>query len=141
MVTLADPDLVLPPRIVPSNAIQVWSQADWSIVALSMLRSRGFVEEFIANHEISRELLRKSVRFWQVEEPLPHGGDSRHAAVDRFHRHVMSVVEDRRRGTVSIRVRWYDAEKAAEWANQLADDIDLRVRAKWIHELEEGGAY
>jgi uncharacterized protein involved in exopolysaccharide biosynthesis len=76
---------------------------------------------------------------WQIEDPddVPTMAD----ALEVFDKRVRSVIEDRDRNLVSVRVEWRDRELAAQLANLIAKRINEQMRARRIAELDKNIQY
>jgi uncharacterized protein involved in exopolysaccharide biosynthesis len=94
------------------------------------LESRHLAEEFIKRHELLDELFKDSTR-----PPTLWFG------VLRFRESVLSIGEDRRKGTISVAMEWTDPQTAAEWANQYVDLANELIRARAIEEATRNIAY
>jgi uncharacterized protein involved in exopolysaccharide biosynthesis len=88
--------------------------------ALAVLRSRAFIERFIADNDLLRTLLYQrwddAANRWKGTEdtwPTPAEG-YRH-----FTEEVSNFTRDSRTGLITIQIVWKDPEQAAQWANEL----------------------
>ena len=76
---------------------------------------------------------------WQIDDPddVPTLAD----ALEVFDKRVRSVIEDRDRNLVSVRIESRDRELAARLANLIAKRINEQVRARRIAELDKNIQY
>ncbi|MCC5795201.1 MAG: hypothetical protein JJT85_10780 [Chromatiales bacterium] len=114
-----------------------------SVEALATLRSRAFLREFIQDRGLLLTLLADSGRAPGVDPAPGNGGfdlDIRDAT-NRFREQLLSVSEDRRTGLVSLSVDWTDPELAADWAQDLAERLNARLRKRALEEAESNIAY
>ena len=109
--------------------------------AMATLTSKGFSREFIESQALLPVLFDERLRV------VPHGWGGNYDApslddgVKRFTRDVLRIVEDKRSGMVTVRVRWYSPELAAAWANQFVAKANARLRAEAIREAEQNLRY
>lgn len=94
---------------------------------LAVLKSRGFVRDFITEQNLTPVLFAGE----KTEGPPP---DIRDAA--RVFETLRVVAEDRRTGLVTLSVRWKDAETAATWANLMVQRLNSRLRAQALAESQ-----
>jgi len=62
-------------------------------------------------------------------------------AVQYFEKRVRRVSEDRKTGLVSLVIEWKDPEAAAEWANELASQINRQTRERALETASSNIAY
>lgn len=98
---------------------------------LALLESRSFTSDFIKDFGLKQELFSADwddrSKAWRNEQPSMNDAIARFAAV----RNVRRIP---RGNLVSVRVRWKDPERAADWANQLVSRLNERVRQDAISE-------
>lgn len=95
--------------------------------ALAVIQSRGFFEEFCEKTGFpealrSRRDVNSIVGRFLSTSVTP--GD----AYETFHTDVMSVIDDKGRTTLRIRIRWNDPQLAADWANDIVALLNSRMR-------------
>lgn len=98
--------------------------------ARAFLQSRTLVEEFIKRHNLLPELYKGSKRpatMWR--------------ATLKFRDSVMSIRDDKVKGTTTVAINWTDAEIAAQWANDLLGLVNELLRARAIEESKRNVAY
>lgn len=100
--------------------------------ALEMLKSRGFLAEFISSRNLLPVLFAgdwdpEGARWKVSDEPTLDDG------VEVFRRKVLDV-DEAGGPTVRISVDWTDRELAAEWANALVATLNERMRQRAIDE-------
>jgi uncharacterized protein involved in exopolysaccharide biosynthesis len=110
--------------------------------ALALLRSRGFLEDFITDNGLLPVLFADD---WDAAAKSWNGGadaaPSIHDAYLTFSEDVLRVSEDRQSGIISVRIEWTTPDLAAVWANQLVDRVNDRLRARAVEEAEKSVAY
>jgi uncharacterized protein involved in exopolysaccharide biosynthesis len=57
-------------------------------------------------------------------------------AVRKFLRDILTVKEDRMTGLVTVRIRWRDPNVAAEWANELVEQVNEQARGEALEEAK-----
>lgn len=101
--------------------------------ALAVLKSRGFFSEVDAAVRFSDALRSRrkqtSLMARFLDSPLSTG-----EAYEAFHRDVMSVVDDKGRTTLRLRIRWNDPKIASSWANRIIELLNSRMRLAAISE-------
>ncbi len=111
--------------------------------AFATLKSRSFTESFIEEHGLMPILFPAAwdaeTGTWQVEpgrvQPSIRDG---FAVLDGSMR---TLVRDRETGLVTLHMEWSDPVQAAEWANQMVDDVNERLRAQKVRESQKSIAY
>lgn len=101
--------------------------------ALAVLRSRGFVEKFIADHDLLPRLFPRKwdaqAGAWKVapeDQPTPAKG------YEYFRKRVLGVGQDKKTGLVTVTVTWRDRDEAAAWANELVARLNAEMRGRAI---------
>lgn len=117
---------------IPQNA------SDGRRDVLAILESRQFNENFINKYGLMPHLFKKK---WDADEKQWRGDvkdpPTIRDAFRKFDKEVRSILEDRERGLITIRIDWHDRELASRWANDLAREADGIVRAREIREAEK----
>ena len=98
---------------------------------LALLRSKGFARRFIEQNGLLAVL----------SEDRKHGAPDLRDATDDFVRSVLRVTEDKKTGLVVIGIEWKDGAVAAEWANQLARQLNDEMRQRALAEAERNIRY
>jgi LPS O-antigen subunit length determinant protein (WzzB/FepE family) len=97
--------------------------------ALAILRSRTFVEAFIRDNALLPVLFARQWdaehQRWNTSKP-PTMDD----AWELFDKRVRLLVQDQKTGIVSLSIKWPDRQLAANWANELADRINVEMRRR-----------
>jgi len=62
-------------------------------------------------------------------------------AFEYFDKKLRTVIEDRDRGLITVRVDWRNREQAANWANLMIRMVNSRLRARKLSELDKNLAY
>ena len=104
--------------------------------AIAVLRSRDFAREFIDDFDLlpvffaddwdqenSRWLIKDS-------EDWPDHRDG----VKFFERAILTVIDDKATGLVTLTVQWRDPDLAAMWANTLVDRLNSKMRSRAMNE-------
>ncbi|HEU4654941.1 MAG TPA: hypothetical protein VFS47_13210 [Steroidobacteraceae bacterium] len=105
-------------------------------VALATLRGRGFNAEFIASTGMMPRLFpdRWDERTKSWKGPPP----SLNAAVDAFDRSgIRTIVEDRKSGTITVRITWRERQEAYDWVNKLIQQVNQTVRTRAIQDAQK----
>jgi uncharacterized protein involved in exopolysaccharide biosynthesis len=109
---------------------------------IAVLRSRDFVRDFIERRQLMTTLFSDewdaTQRKWNV--PANKAPDIRDA-VKFFDEDIRHIGEDRKLGLVILTVDWKNPKVAADWANQIAVDINAMLRARAIEDAEKSIAY
>lgn len=106
--------------------------------ALAMFRSRAFVEEFIKDKNLLPVLFPDdwdSAKERWIEDDPADQPDIRDG-VKLFMDDVRTITEDRTTGLVTLAIEWSDPEVATQWASELVDRINERVRAQDLKSSE-----
>lgn len=94
---------------------------------LEYLKSRELLRKFIKRHSVLPVIYADRwdarAKKWTGEEP------SEDAAVARLQERVVSILPDRRSGSIRVAVTLRDPKLASEWANALVDDANSDLRA------------
>lgn len=105
--------------------------------ALAVLKSRQFVQQFIADGNLLPVLFAErwdaGAKTWREADPerIPSAWDG----WMRFDRQVRTILEDRDRALVTIRIEWYDPELAAGWANELVARANQELRTRRLQQI------
>lgn len=111
--------------------------------ALAVLKSQLFTQSFIADQNLLPVLFADR---WNADtnewietdrDLIPTEWD----AWMYFDREVRSILEDRDRGLVTIRVEWHDPVIAASWANSMVERVNEELRSRKLSQLEASLAY
>ncbi len=106
--------------------------------ALAVLKSRQFVQQFIADENLLPVLFAErwdaEAKAWRDTDPdrVPSAWDG----WMRFDRQVRTILEDRDRALVTIRIEWYDPALAARWANELVARANRELRTRRLQQIE-----
>lgn len=111
-------------------------------IGVEVLRSRGFLAEFIEKNELLPDLFfeqwdPKAAKWKPGSAVAPTIDDG----VELFKRRVMKVKADGPGGTIRVAIDWYQREKAADWANGLIAQLNERLRQRAISESENSLSY
>ncbi|WP_373020547.1 Wzz/FepE/Etk N-terminal domain-containing protein [Thiomicrorhabdus sp.] len=142
------------------------SGGDRTQQAISVLKSRKFINDFILRHKLKPELF--SVRWdsesasWREDSPdvlqrlkgviglrqgavsnyegqekLALGEPSLWQAYKLFSNEIMRVSDDKKSGVITLSIQWYNPVQARDWANQMVDDLNKRLRNEMIANSEK----
>ena len=106
--------------------------------ALAVLKSRQFAEQLIIGEKLlpvffAEKWDEKAGKWLEVDaERIPTNWD----AWTYFDRRIRTILEDRDRGLITIRVEWFDPELAARWANVMVARANDDLRARKLREIE-----
>jgi uncharacterized protein involved in exopolysaccharide biosynthesis len=110
---------------------------------LAVLKSKELARDFIADNNLTKVLLVDKVDSktgdWKVRNPnrQPDIRD----AVEYFQKKVCSVVEDKKAGVVTLSITWRRSDLSAEWANELARRVNVKLRDRATTEAERNIKY
>jgi len=109
---------------------------------LAILKSRDFAASFIEQRQLLTVLFANrwdaAAQKWRSRgDRVPDVRD----AVHYFEKRVRRVSEDRKTGLVSLVIEWKDPEAAAEWANELASQINRQTRERALETASSNIAY
>lgn len=109
---------------------------------LAILKSRDFAASFIERRQLLTVLFANqwdpAAQKWRARgDRVPDVRD----AVQYFEKRVRRVSEDRKTGLVSLVIEWKDPEAAAEWANELASQINRQTRERALETASSNIAY
>jgi uncharacterized protein involved in exopolysaccharide biosynthesis len=100
---------------------------------LAVLKSNDFAKSFIQDLNLVEVLTEGR----SLDGSPP---DVRDALVV-FNQHVRSVSDDKRTKIVTLSVQWKDPKIAADWANQLVDRLNDRMRTQALEEAQRNVSY
>ncbi|PZN30024.1 MAG: hypothetical protein DIU71_13130 [Proteobacteria bacterium] len=103
--------------------------------ALALLKSRELTQAFIEENDLMPVLFHKKWNAetgeWRVTgDKVPTLWD----AYKYFNRKVRKVYQDKATGHVTLQIEWRDPQVAADWANELANRVNLAMRQRAIDE-------
>lgn len=110
---------------------------------IAVLQSRNFTANFIEKNDLLPVLFAKK---WDTRRRQWKGSDPK-AWPDvrdgvRFFEETLRVVEeDKRTGLVALTIDWHDPRLAAEWANQMVEQLNERMRHRALTEAETNIGY
>jgi uncharacterized protein involved in exopolysaccharide biosynthesis len=112
-----------------------------SEIGIEVLRSRGFLAEFIEKHQSLPDLFHEhwdnKISGWKPDKAPPTIDDG----VELFRRRLMKIRSDGPGGTIRVAVDWHEREKAAEWANGLITQLNDRLRQRAIQDASNSLRY
>ena len=100
--------------------------------AIAILKSRTFIQSFIADQDIMPILFPDN---WESEEP-----PSFWLAYEKFER-LMDISKDPKTGIIEVSFSWNDPKIAAQWANNIIDKLNNHLKITAIEESERSVAY
>jgi len=105
--------------------------------SLAVLKSRGFLEQFILEKELMPVLFEKNWdatrKAWRTPDDVPTPA----RAYKLFSRNILSVSQDRGTALVTVSMKWRDREQAADWANELVARLNAEMRDRALKEAGE----
>ena len=111
--------------------------------SIGVLKSDDFARQFIEDQGLLHVLLADEwdARAGQWKERDPKRQPDIRDAVKYFHKHVLSVDEDKRTGLVTVSIEWKSAAAAASWANMIVYRLNEKMRSRELMEGEANVAY
>jgi uncharacterized protein involved in exopolysaccharide biosynthesis len=110
---------------------------------IAVLKSRELVRDFIADKNLIKVLLVDKVDpttgDWKIRDPEKQP-DIRDA-VEYFQKKVCTIVEDKKAGVVTLSITWRNSAVSAEWANELAQRVNAKLRDRATSEAERNIKY
>lgn len=110
---------------------------------IAVLRSRDLAREFIVDLGLMPVLFAddwdESAGRWISDDPEEQP-DLRDG-VKFFRENMLSVSEDTQTGLVTLGLEWKDPDTAADWAGQLVERLNDRMRRRALQEAESNVAY
>jgi uncharacterized protein involved in exopolysaccharide biosynthesis len=111
--------------------------------AVAILKSRHMAEALITQQKMMQLFFANrwdpANKKWNVEDPddVPTMMD----AYLYFDKRVRTVIEDRDRNLVTLRIEWKDPVVAARWANVMVGQVNAQLRERRIAELDASVGY
>ncbi len=135
--------------------------SDKTALGLEVLKSRKFVSAFIERHDILVPLMAAkgwdlesgelkidsaiydvSANKWVREVRLPRKTiPSLQEAYEEFSEEVLSIVQDRQTGFVTVSVEHYSPVVAKQWVDWLVEDINSTIMQQDVEEAEQAIEY
>jgi uncharacterized protein involved in exopolysaccharide biosynthesis len=110
---------------------------------VAVLKSRSFIEKFIADRNLLPVLFWKSwdasAKRWVLKSDQQP--PSLQDGYGLFMKSVMHVEEDKDKDLITISVEWRDPQLAATWANDLVQRLNEAARARAITDAERSIEY
>jgi len=111
--------------------------------AIATLRSRQFTEQFIAARKLDRVLFSD---LWDREHDRWKGNAGKDIPTpwdvfEVFDKDIRRVSEDRTTGLVTLSIEWKDPQQAAQWANELAANVNATLRQQAVEASNDAIAY
>ena len=107
---------------------------DWN-KALAVLRSRHLIEELVTRDKLMPVLFPEK-RSWLNWSGKPRHPPTMGDAVEAFRKRILQIREDPKNGIATVRVEWFDAKLAADWANELVALADEEERAHAVADAQ-----
>ena len=108
--------------------------------SLAILTSRSFIEEFAIKRNIKQilfeQLWDEDKKEWERDQPPTAAQTYEVMAGD-----VIAVDIDKRTNLISFSVVWSDPKIAAQWANQMIEDLNAKVRSEQIESYRQEIAF
>jgi uncharacterized protein involved in exopolysaccharide biosynthesis len=110
---------------------------------IAVLHSRDVIREFIQQNDLLHILFMKkwdaAASRWKDSRPSKQP-DVRDG-IKLFQDQILTVQDDKKTGLVTLSVEWTDPVLASEWANQLIERTNERMRDRAIAEAESNVTY
>lgn len=118
---------------VGSSSATVVTDTDRS---LAILTSRSFIEEFAVRRNIKPILFKE---LWDGDKKEWEDGLEPTAAqtYEVMSNDVIEINIDRRTNLISFSVVWSDPKTAADWANQMIEDLNEKIRSEEVAEYRQ----
>jgi len=104
---------------------------------LAVLKSRDFAREFIEEKNLLPQFFNHR---WDFITGLFAGANKRgkdyRDGVKYFQEKICSITEDKKSGTIILRIEWKDPVVAADWANEMVKKLNDRMRTEAIEESQ-----
>lgn len=110
--------------------------------AIAILNSREFTVAFIQGNDLMPELFRKKwdSRSRQWKGP-PERWPTPNKAYKLFNEKIREVSVDTHTGFVTLSIEWPNRDEAAQWANELVQQLNTSTRARAIAQARSDIAY
>jgi uncharacterized protein involved in exopolysaccharide biosynthesis len=102
------------------------------VEAVATLQSHALAQHFIVENNLIPVLF--ADRWNPIEKRWTDDEPTMNEAVELWEDDVLSTVEDRRTGLVTVAIEWYDADLAAQWANMVVATANDRLRERALAE-------
>lgn len=115
------------------------SQSQVAIEAEALLKSRVFTERFIREHGLMQKLFAKK---WDAEHSRwrasrwPWSGPPRLYEAYRLFIDKVRSIDVNKKGLLTMRLDWTNSVDAAEWANEMIQEVNQRMRKRAIAHSE-----
>jgi uncharacterized protein involved in exopolysaccharide biosynthesis len=115
--------------------INIGSQNSKLEEALTVLRSREFIERFISDRNLLPELF---PRKWDSRAQNWRVPASRVPTLWKgykyFVKSILNIDADKKTGLVTVNIDWKDRSEAADWANEVVDRVNSEMRERALHD-------
>jgi uncharacterized protein involved in exopolysaccharide biosynthesis len=115
--------------------INIGSQNSKLEEALTVLRSREFIERFISDRNLLPELFPRKwdsgAKSWIVPQsrvPTLWKG------YKYFVKSILNIDADKKTGLVTVNIDWKDRSEAADWANEIVERVNSEMRERALHD-------
>jgi uncharacterized protein involved in exopolysaccharide biosynthesis len=110
--------------------------------AIAVLQSRQFTERFISDNNLMPDLFAnkwdgENAKWKVAEKDQP----SASKAYKYFNKKICSVIRDKKTGLIILQIDWKDRVKAAAWANELVQRLNVEMRARAIAKTDASVGY
>ena len=103
--------------------------------SLAILTSRSFLEEFVQKRDIRKKLFPDR---WDDEKNKWDGGEPTAAQTyELLMSNIIGVDIDRRTNLITLSVIWSDPVLVADWANQIIEDLNKKIREQEVTEYQK----
>ena len=104
--------------------------------SLAILTSRSFIEEFAVRRNIKPILFKE---LWDGDKKEWEDGSEPTAAqtYEVMSNNVIEIDIDKRTNLISFSIVWSDPKTAADWANQMIEDLNEKIRSEEVAEYRQ----
>ena len=104
--------------------------------SLAILTSRSFIEEFAVRRNIKPILFKE---LWDGDKKEWEDGSEPTAAqtYEVMSNNVIEIDIDKRTNLISFSIIWSDPKTAADWANQMIEDLNEKIRSEEVAEYRQ----
>jgi uncharacterized protein involved in exopolysaccharide biosynthesis len=109
--------------------------------ALAVLRSREFAERFINDNHLLAEFYPK---LWDVKTSTWKAGVRRPPTLGeaiKYFDSLRTITQDKKTGLITLQIDWRDPGKAALWANEMVNRLNMEMRSRAIASSETAVSY
>ncbi len=112
-------------------------------VPVAVLRSKDLARQFIEDRNLTKVLLvdKIDVKTGDWKERNPAKQPDIRDAVEYFQKKICVITEDKKTALVTLSITWRYPAVSAEWANELAERVNTKLRNQAVAEAEQNIKY